>query len=166
MKKLIIILIVVLLLPIPKESKIKNKIVYNKKLVNKTLPKEDYLFKLIIPKINIDKKIYNINSPKNNVEINIELLKESNINNKFIILASHSGNNNNAYFNKLVYLSINDLIYIYYNSTIYTYKINKIYYINKTGYMTIDNNKSDKLILITCSKTNKTKQLIIESILI
>ena len=100
------------------------------------------------------------------MEINIELLKESNINNKFIILASHSGNNNNAYFKKLVYLSINDLIYIYYNSTIYTYKINKIYYINKTGYMTIDNNKSDKLILITCSKTNKTKQLIIESILI
>ena len=66
---------------------------------------EDILFKLEIPTINLNKNIYPIDSPLNNIEKNIEILKYSNIEKNFIILASHSGNNSNTYFNNIVNLN-------------------------------------------------------------
>ena len=81
-------------------------------------------------------------------------------------MAAHSGTNYNAYFNNLVNLKLNDKINIYLNNKSLIYQINKIYYIEKTGYLTIDNNLINNLILITCSKTNHKKQLIIKANLI
>ncbi len=98
--------------------------------------------------------------------MNIEILKESNIKDKYIILAAHSGNNNNTFFNDLIYLKTNDIIYLKYKEYEDKYKVFKQYYINKTGFLELDNNNKNKLILITCSRKMKNKQLIIEANLI
>ena len=127
---------------------------------------EDILFKLEIPTINLNKNIYPIDSPLNNIEKNVEILKYSNIENNFIILASHSGNNSNTYFNNIVNLNNEDIIYLKTKEKTIKYKVNKKYYIEKTGYLNISTNQMNILLLITCSRNNINKQLIIEAIMI
>lgn len=143
---------------------INNNYNYNIKSLEKS--KTNPLLILEIPKIELSKKIYNIESNLNNIEKNIEIISESSLENNTIILASHSGNNKNAYFNNLIKLSINDLIYIYRDKIKYTYQLDKIYYINKTGYLEISKNLTNKIILVTCSLIYQDKQLIVEGILI
>lgn len=122
-----------------------------------------YLMILDIPKINLNKGIYDLFSSENDISKNIEILNCSNLDKNTIVLASHSGTAANAYFNNLVNLSINDEIYIYYNHKKYIYIISDIYYIDKTGYLEIENNLENKLILITCSLIYKNQQIIIKS---
>lgn len=110
--------------------------------------------------------MYNIDSPLNDINKNIKILSSSDLNKNSIILASHSGNSKNAYFNNLNNLENNDLIYIYHNNKKYAYQINKIYYIDKNGYLEIPEIMSNTLILITCSLKYKNKQLIIISKLV
>ena len=124
-----------------------------------------YLMVLNIPKINLNKGIYNIVDKNNNVSENIEILSSSNLDNNTIILAAHSGTASNAYFNNLNKLSINDILYIYYNQKKYTYIIKDMYYIPKKGYLKIEKNISNTLILITCSTIYNDKQIIITSYL-
>lgn len=142
----------------------------NNKVVNKSFNnyiKEEYLMVLEINKINLKKGLYNINSNKNKVSKNIEILTNSNMpneDNSTIILASHSGNSKISYFKNLYKLENNDIITLYYNSMKYNYIINKKYEINKTGHLEINKKKNTKtLILITCNANDKTKQLVIES---
>lgn len=92
---------------------------------------------------------------------NVEILKESNIQNNYFLLASHSGTNKNAYFNDLEKLSINDMIYITINNQKQIYNINDIYLIDKTGYLEVKEYQIDTLILITCSIKYQNKQLIV-----
>ncbi len=127
---------------------------------------KNILLTIIIPKINLDKSVYTLNNPNNNIKKNIQILSSSNINNNTFILASHSGTNNNAYFNNLYKLRLKDKIYIKKDKSMYTYIINKIYYINKTGYLELEKEIKNTLILITCSTKYKNKQLIIKSDLI
>ena len=155
-------------------SKTHNKIIkiIEKKNFTYFIPKkynreqESLLLTINIPKINLHKKVYQINSKENNVNKNIQILSASNINKNKIILASHSGTNNNAYFNNLNILNLKDNIYIKKENNIFNYKINNIYYINKTGYLEIEKDLLNTLILITCSKKDKNKQLIIKSKLV
>lgn len=142
----------------------------NNKVINKIFnnyKKEEYLMVLEINKINLKKVLYNINSNKNKVSKNMEILSNSNMpdeNNSTIILASHSGNSKISYFKNLYKLENNDIITLYYNGMKYNYIINKKYEINKTGHLEINKKKNTKtLILITCNANNKTKQLVIES---
>ena len=84
----------------------------------------DYLGYIDIPKINLKKNLFKINSKKNNIEYNVEVLKESifpNENNSIIFLAAHSGNGDNAYFNDLKLLTEGDIVLLSYNNTIYYY---------------------------------------------
>lgn len=127
---------------------------------------EKELLIISIPKIKLIKKVYNINSKLNNININVEILSSSDLNNNIFFLAAHSGNNINNYFNNLTYLYKEDQIYLKIGNKLYTYSVNNIYYINKTGYLEIPENISNTLVLITCSTTHKNKQLIIESKLI
>ncbi len=79
----------------------------NKLSINNTIKtdnKEEYYGVLEIPKINLKKGFYNINSKLNDVNSNIELLKESVMpdnKNSTIYLAAHSGNSYLGYFKKL-----------------------------------------------------------------
>lgn len=117
---------------------------------------------LEIPKINLEKGIYYVDSKYNDVEHNVELLKESITPDKEksnVILASHNGNSKVSYFNKLYKLNFGDKINIYYKGIKYIYKIANIYDIEKDGIAEIYRDKDKQSItLITCKKNTKDKQ--------
>lgn len=147
---------------ISKVDKIKNKEITKSKTVT------NYIGILEIPKINLKKGFLNLNDKNNNVNKNIQVLKNSNmpnIENSFLAIAGHSGNGIHSYFKDIDKLNINDEIYVYYENIKYVYIVNDIYEVNKTGYIEIQKNDISTLILTTCSEKNKNKQLIVESIL-
>ena len=113
---------------------------------------------LTIDKLNLSKNIYNINSSHNNVEENVTILNDD-IN--LIVLAAHSGPGYIAFFNNLDKLELNDTVNLTYNNKNLVYKVTNIEEQPKDG--TIEINKTDKqrLILTTCSKKDKTKQLVV-----
>ena len=131
--------------------------------------KEEYLAILEIPKLNLSKGFYNINSSNNNVNKNITLLKGSTMPNNsgsIIYLAAHSGTGYIAYFKDLNKLSIDDIINIRYQNKTYSYSINDIYETVKNGTITVNHNIHENyLVLTTCSKS-KNQQLVITSKLI
>ncbi|MBQ6323211.1 MAG: hypothetical protein IJI22_00065 [Bacilli bacterium] len=79
-------------------------------LIPINIPKEDNyknqetIGQIIIPKLNIKKNLYRIDSKENTIEKNIEILKDSifpDQENGLMILAAHSGTGDIAYFNEL-----------------------------------------------------------------
>ena len=128
------------------------------------LAKTNYIAIIEIPKISLRKEIYDINSIQNDVNKNIELLKESDmpdVKKGNFILASHSGTSKISYFKKLINLKLRDKVYIYYNNEKYTYHITNIYYVPKTGMVEIiKNNDKTTLTMITCDQKDKTKQIV------
>ena len=129
--------------------------------------KMDILGELSIPKINLNKTIYNLNSNKNNVEKNVTILKGSTLpdnNNSIIFLAAHSGNGNNAYFDNIKYLNKDDKVYFTYQNITYTYIVTKKREITKNGYINGNRYKNKELVLTTCSD-NPGKQLLIHCII-
>lgn len=135
-----------------------------------TTKKQEYLFVLEIPKINLKKGIYNINDKNNNVDKNIQILSSSNLptdNNHNIILASHNGNTKVSYFKDLEMLSNDDLVYIYYKGIKYTYKVYKNEIVNKIGSIKITKKSNvSNLILISCKNGTNDKQIVYISKLI
>ena len=113
---------------------------------------------LTIDKLNLSKNIYNINSSHNNVEENVTILNDD-IN--LIVLAAHSGPGYIAFFDDLDKLELNDTINLTYNNKNLVYIVTNIEEQTKDG--TIEINKTDKqrLILTTCSKKDKGKQLVV-----
>ena len=113
---------------------------------------------LTIDKLNLSRKIYNINSSHNNVEENVTILNDDM---NLIVLAAHSGPGYIAFFNDLDKLELNDTVNLTYNNKKLVYKVTNIEEQAKDG--TIEINKTDKqrLILTTCSKKDKTKQLVV-----
>ena len=157
MKKIIksIILIITLL------NMLSYKFVNNTSINNtkETKYKENYLFEIEIPKINLKKEVYNLDSELNNVNIGIELLEPLSLpenENSCIILASHNGNSNVSYFNKLYKLELKDKIIINYNQKKYDYQIVNIYDILKNGKAVIKKyNYNNIVVLITCKGNDK-----------
>lgn len=124
---------------------------------------ENYIFVLEIPRINIKRGIFSKNSNKNNVNKNIELLKESSMPGEKkgnVILAGHSGNSYVSFFKNLPNLNNNDKAIIYYKNAIFSYKLVNRYEIEKNGYANIiRNQEKETLTLITC-KHNTNKQYV------
>lgn len=125
---------------------------------------EEYLGVLDIPKINFYKGFYSKTSSLNNVQFNLFVLKESDypdVVNGNLIIAGHSGNYNNSYFNDLYKLSIDDTVTVHYQGKDYTYKITKIYNEKKTGTVRILRNRNKtSLTLITCTNGDNYHQTI------
>lgn len=124
---------------------------------------------LEIEKINLKQYLYDINSQKNDVNKNVEIIKGSNLPDILygnLILAGHSGSGKVAFFNRLNELEVNDIVNVYYKNIKYQYQIYNIYEIEKTGKAEIKRYKDENtLTLITC-KVNTNKQIIIVSTLI
>lgn len=177
----VIILVVVLLIVIfiftnmlkfeevevPKEEKEETKEEVkeeNEEEIKEIVVTEDYFMTLDIPKIGLYKGLYEINNSKNNVNLNIEILKESDmpdVEKGNLILIGHSGSSEVAYFNDLDLLEIGDFIYIYYNYKTYIYNLVNIYDVEKTGQITIHrDNEQTVLVLITCKKYTDDKQTV------
>lgn len=136
-----------------------------KEEVKQEIKKEtpNYIAVLEIPKINLKKGLFAKGSSSNNVNKNIEILKESSmpdeINGNFI-LAGHSGSGSVAYFRNLNKLEIGDIAYVYYSGGRYGYKLVNTYEIDKTGKANIIRNANKTtMTLITC-KHNTEKQIV------
>lgn len=129
-----------------------------------TVKVETYIGYIKIPKINLNRGFYDINSKYNNVDKNIYVHPNStypNTKGNNLILASHSGTSSISYFKNLYKLELNDDIYINYNGKDYHYKIVNIYTVPKTGTVSLKINESISTVsLITCTKNDKTTQTI------
>lgn len=130
----------------------------------KKTPNYSYIGVLEIPKINIKRGFLNINDKGNNVNKNLQVIKGSDmpdVKNGNLIIAAHSGNSYISYFKNLYKLSNDDVAYVYFNNIKYTYKVAGKYDVDKTGKVVIHrDNKKNTLTLITCSQTDKTKQIV------
>lgn len=164
MIKLIIKTLIIILLTINNNNNNNN----NENKTNKTVQNTEIIGNIIIDKINLNKPLYNINNNKNNIEENIEVLKESILppnNNSIIFLAAHSGTSNISYFNELDKLNLKDEILLTINNKNYIYIVKNIYTQKKNGYININKEKNNQLILTTCDPNNNKNQLIINSII-
>ena len=86
--------------------------------------KIEYIAVLKIPKINLERGLVDPNSYLNNVDYNIQILKNSAMpDQRFgnVMLAAHSGNARISYFRNLDKLDINDNVSISYKGKIYSY---------------------------------------------
>lgn len=119
---------------------------------------------LSIPQISLKKGIYNKEDERNNIDKNIAIHSLSDYpdhENSNLILMAHSGSGVKAYFKDVHKLNNDSLIEYFYKNTKYVYKINNYYTIEKNGSAKIKRHPTKKTItLITCSQTDKTKQLI------
>ena len=125
---------------------------------------EHYIGYLEIPKIGFNRGFYNIESPQNTVESNIQVIKGSSMptkKNGNLIIAGHSGTGWKAFFNDLYQLNVGDQAIVTYKDHKYTYQIEDISKQAKTGTLTIKRNKTKTtLTLITCTNNDSTTQTI------
>lgn len=114
---------------------------------------------LSIPTIQLKRGFYSITSTLNDVSKNIQVI-EDNMDN-MLILAAHRGNSPVSFFNDLEKLSLGDEIFLDYHHQSYKYILYYKYYEDKDGNLPIryDNTKQ-VLVLITCVKELKDKQVI------
>ena len=129
----------------------------------------NYIGVLEIPSINLRKGFTSINDKDNDLNKNIQVLKESDMPDVVggnLIIAGHSGTGRIAFFKDLKKLSLKDSIYIYYQNKKYIYEIVDIYEIEKNGTMVLKKNKNKTMLtLITCSMSDNKKQIVITSYL-
>ncbi len=147
----------------PKEANIKIKQLDIKDIYHEIKNSNDNLDPLaylVIPKLNINRPLYDIKDKRNTVEKEVMVLDTSNFSKGDIALAAHSGEGYNAYFNHLDQLDEKINIYIIYKNFIYTYNLTCSEEINKTGYVDIKTYSYPTLKLITCKKFNSKKQLV------
>lgn len=123
-----------------------------------------YIGTLEIKEINLKRGFLDINSPYNNVERNVTVIKQSlypDVERGNLILAAHSGDCSVCYFDKLYKLSIDTKAYIYYKNKKYTYKLVNIYNVAKTGEVEIKRNPTKNILtLITCTHNSDTEQTV------
>ena len=148
--------------------KIEKKIIIPK-ITLSTIKKVDHeiIGELVITKINLYQKLYAKDSPKNNVEENVTILEPSTSpdqENSIIILAAHSGDAYNSYFQNLDQLEIKDEILLVYKNKKYYYEVKEIWEEKKNGYINVNKNKENQLILTTCSPNKENYQLVINCI--
>lgn len=140
-----------------------NNIIEETEKLKPTKKEKNYIFVLEIPKINLKRGVFEKNSSNNNVDRNIEILKESDLPNKLkgnVILAGHSGNSSVSFFKRLPFLKTGDVARIYYEGNVINYQLVNYYEIEKTGYANIIRNQEiETLTLITC-KHNTNKQYV------
>ena len=113
---------------------------------------------LTINKINLSKDIYDIDNTHNNVDENVTVLNDD-IN--LIVLAAHSGPGYIAFFDDLDKLELNDIIKLNFKGKNLEYKVTNIEEQVKDGTIEINKTNTKRLILTTCSKKDKSKQLVV-----
>lgn len=146
----ILLMILVLIIPLLVKKQEDIKVVEATYNLNDSYNEEKCQNILIIPKINLN-KCMNIND----VNKDIVILYDSNT----IVLASHSGNANNAYFKNLYKLKVNDKVIFYHNNKKNNYIVKEIKTKLKKDKLSFEN-IDNQLILVTCSYSSKDEQLV------
>ena len=158
-KKLLIILFIITIIVVPTSIfKVSNDDYPQLLWIKNT---DDSIGKIIINKISLKEKIYDINNSKNNIEEHVTILEEIDTT---LVLAAHSGTGKIAYFERLDELNINDEIILYYKNKKYKYKITEIWEEKKNGYIHINKSEKRQLVLTTCSPKKANYQLIVNCI--
>ena len=125
---------------------------------------ETYLGYLTIPKINLNKGFFPIESSQNDVDRNLFIVNGSaypDVERGNFIIASHSGAGWNAFFRELYQVQKGDQAIVTYGNKNYTYTITKIYTQTKTGTIAIYRNyDKTTLTLVTCTKDDLTRQTV------
>ena len=164
-KKILYILTIIIFLLLSSVTTIK---ISKEPIITNTLfVQKEEIGKLIIDKIHLQRNLYKIDSPQNDIEKNVTILKESTPpteEGSIMILAAHSGTGDIAYFNSLNQLELNDSIILIYKDKKYTYIVKDIWEESKTGYINFNKEKDKQLILTTCSPTSDKRQLVINCI--
>lgn len=131
---------------------------------NASIDPNQYIGYLEIPKINLNKGFYPKESVHNDVDKNLLLVKEASYPNESkgnLIIAGHSGDAWNSFFNDLYKLSVGDIAKVKFNNKTYTYKFVNIYKASKTGTISIYRNANKtSLTLVTCTNNDSTTQTI------
>ncbi len=132
---------------------------------NELVDYNNYIAILEIPSISLKKGIFSKDNINNFVDVNIQILDDSDMpdsENGNFILAGHSGNSLVSYFSDLDKVKEDDIVNVYYNNVKYSYKIVNIYIQEKNGIIKIyrDKNKST-VTLTTCSELNNYEQLVL-----
>ena len=125
--------------------------------------KTNYYGKLIIDKINLEEELFPIDSNENTIERHVSILKDSNYPN-LMVIAAHSGIGPIAYFQELDKLELNDEIILIIDNNKSIYKVKDIWEEKKNGYININKEKYNQLILTTCSPNKEGYQLVINCI--
>lgn len=125
-----------------------------------------YIGILEIPKINLTKGFYSIDSKRNNVDYGLQVIKPSSypdVDKGMFIIASHSGSASISYFKHLYKIKTEDVVYVHYNQKKYIYVIKKIYTQPKNGQIEIYRNYDvSTIVLVTCTRNdNKTQTVYI-----
>ena len=130
---------------------------------NKIIIKNNKYGEIIIDKINLNEELFPINSDENTIERHVSILKDST--KELIIIAAHSGTGPLAYFQNLDKLEINDEIILVIKNKQSIYKVKDIWEEKKNGHININKEKTNQLILTTCSPNKEGYQLVINCII-
>lgn len=153
-------------LNIAKEKVVINKNINKfeeKKKTNKMI-KNKYWGYIEIPKLKIYYGFYSLNDQKNQIKNGIEVMSGSSlpsINGSNIVLVAHSGIAYNFLFDRLDVLGIEDEVNLYFNNIKYIYKVKRILKKDKKDILSTIKTNKNTLILITCDKKEKDKNLIV-----
>lgn len=146
------------------EEIVVKKPVNNNKEVKKISNNNKYWGFIEIPKLNIYYGFYSLSDSKNQIKNGIEVINGSSMpssNGSNIVLVAHSGIGYNILFDRLDVLELNDKVNLYFNNMKYIYEVKKVLKKNKSDMLSTIKNKKNTLILITCYKKEKEKNLIV-----
>ena len=129
---------------------------------NKPLSINNKYGEIIIDKINLNEELFPINSNENTIERHVSILKNST--KELMIILAHSGTSPLAYFQELDKLEINDEIILIIENKKNIYKVKDIWEEKKNGYININKERKNQLILTTCSPNKEGYQLVINCI--
>lgn len=126
--------------------------------------KNSYIGILEIPKIGLTKGFLSINSKRNNVNYNLQVIKPSDypdVDKGMFIVAAHSGSAAVSYFKNLYKVNKEDVVYVYYKNKKYIYKIVNIYTQPKNGQINVYRNFNvSNIVLVTCTKNDEKTQTV------
>lgn len=125
----------------------------------------NYVARLKIPTINLNRGFLKYGQSGNNVDQNIAVMKHSTFpdqKNSHLILAAHSGSGWNAYFTNLDKLKEGTIAYITYKNIKYEYQLTKIYKDKKNDNKISLIQKDNKaLTLVTCARPDYKKYYLV-----
>ena len=126
----------------------------------------NYIGRLKIPSINLNRGFVKYGTSGNNVNQNIAIMKGSqypNINGSNFIIAAHNGSGWNAFFTNIDKLKLGSMAYVTYNGKEYSYVLKKIYSDPKRdGKVTIHRiNNKKQLTLITCKRPDYVRYYLV-----
>ncbi len=126
--------------------------------------KENFYGWLTIPSIQLSQELFPLGNEHNNIEEHVTILKQEKQNNHIpskIVLAAHSGDAPNSYFNQLEKLKQNDLIQLKIEGDSTEYRVIQSYLEPKTGIIHLKKNRNPILVLTTCSVEHKGSQFVL-----